>query len=197
MSSIRNRPRSAAISGPMPSSSGGACVGPGQVDPHPAAPLVGRHRRRPEAVELRGVEVLAVGHAHHEPRRVVDPAVVRAREPAGAAPDEFAHDRRAPVLAHVVERGERPVGLPGDDDGLAVALEGQPVAGVDELLGAPGDDPVAGEHTLAFQLETHGIEVHVGVHRARAVVGECLHARAEPDGDVATCRDVDHRCSLE
>ena len=112
-------------------------------------------------------------------------------------PHELADDRRSAVLADVVERGERAVGLAGDHDGLAVAFEGQPVAGPGELLGAAGDDPVAAEHALAFELEAHRVAVHVGIHDARAVVGECLHARAEPDRDVAACRDVDHRCSLQ
>jgi hypothetical protein len=57
-------------------------------------------------------------------------------------PDELADDRRATVLTDVVERGEAAVGLAGDDDGLAVALERQPVPRCRDLLGPTGDEPV-------------------------------------------------------
>ena len=80
----------------------------------------------------------------------------------------------------------------GDDDGLAMTLERQPVAGAGELVGATGDDPVRAEHSLAFQLESHRIAVDVARHRARAVVGHELHARPQPDRDVASCRYVHH-----
>ena len=81
-------------------------VGSGEVDPHPAAPLVGGDRRSSHAVEVRRIEVVAVGHADDEPGRVVHPSVIWAREPFGAAADEFADERRPTMLADVVERGE-------------------------------------------------------------------------------------------
>jgi hypothetical protein len=138
------------------------------------------------------VEVLALGDADERAGRVVDPAVVRAREAAGAAPRRRSDERRAAVLADVVEGGERPVGLAGDDDDLAVALERHPVAGVLGLLAAAGEDPAAPEDALALQLEAHRIGVHVTAHRARAVVGDLLDPWAEAHRDVAARRDVDH-----
>ena len=167
-------------------------VGSGEVDPHPAAPLVGGDRRRAHAVEIGGIEVVTIGHTDDEARRVVHPAVIRAREPLGAAPDEFTDECRAAVLAHVVERGERAVSLPSDDDGLTVAFERQPVARAGELVRAAGDDPVRAEHPLALQLESHRIRVDVARHRARPVVRHELHARAQPDRDIASCRYVHH-----
>ena len=103
-------------------------VGPGQVHPHPAAPLVDGDLRAAQPLQVLGVEVDPLGHALHLAGEVVRPAVVRALELLGPAPRQLGDERRAAVHAHVVERGERAVGLAGDDDRLAVALEADPVA---------------------------------------------------------------------
>ena len=173
MSSILKRPRSAEISGPIHSMSGGASSGPARLiqtqPPHSSAATGGRA----DAVEVLGVEVLALGHADERARRVVDPAVVRTGEPAGAAALQLADDRRATVLAHVVERGERAVGLAGDRRpsrrGPRTSIQSPAFA----TCGRPaGEDPVLAEDALTLELEADRVGVRVAAHRARAVVGD-------------------------
>ena len=118
--------------------------------------------------------------------------MIGTRESFGTASDELADERRSTVLADVVERSERAVGLAGDHDGFTVAFECQPVAGAGELVRAAGEDPVSAEHPLALQLESHRVGVDVARHRARPVVGDELHTRAKPDRDIASCRYVHH-----
>ncbi len=117
-------------------------------------------------------------------------------------------NRRAPQPCRSARRGrprcwhtlwkaaQRAVALAGDHDGLAVALEGDPVARRRDLLGAPGEQPARAEHALALELEADWVGVRLAAHHAGAVVGDLLNVGPEPDRNVTACRNVNHLLSL-
>ena len=113
-------------------------------------------------------------------------------EPAGSAALPFGDERRTPVTTDVVERGERAVGLTGDDDSLAVTLEADPVTRVLHLLGAGGEEPAAAEHLFTLQFELHRVGVDLSAEHAGPVVGHVLHGRTQANLYIATTRDIDH-----
>jgi hypothetical protein len=133
--------------------------GSGEVDPHEAAPLVDRHLRRAYVAKMILGEVFAFRHPDQLAGGVVHPSVVGAAEAPGAAPLPVADQSDTTVLTDVVERGERTVGLTGDDDRLTMALETRPIAGRSDVGGTRSEQPTASEHPLAFEFELHGIRV--------------------------------------
>ena len=163
--------------------------------PHPAAPLGALDRRRAEAGQLPLVEVLAVGHADHVALEVVAPAVPAAGE-APRALARLGHDARAAVLADVVEAADAAVAAAADDDGLALALPDDVVAGAGDLLRAADDLPAAVEHLAPLLFEAGRVGVDRRIQLGRTDVRDERDARAEPGRQVTPVWHVDHGALL-
>ena len=136
--------------------------GTSEVDPDETAPLLDRNRWGAHIAQVLLGEVLTLGHADQFAGGVVYPAVVLAAESAGAAALRLGNERNPAVLADVVKRGQRTVGLAGDHHGLTVLTQSwSSHPGWCTSVPPGGDEPAAVQHLLAFELEAHRVCVRV------------------------------------
>ena len=189
---MRNRPRSAVISAPIASISGGASSGPARLihtqPPHSSAATAGERTPSRSA----GSKSSRSGTPTTSAGRVVHPAVVRAGEPL--AP----HPASSPTIAgprcwHTLwNAASEPSGwrVTTTVSPWPSKVSQSPVSAT--CSDRPARIQCVAEHPLAFELEADRVGVHVAVHRARPVIGHLLDARAQPNRNITSCRNMDH-----
>ena len=111
------------------------------------------------------VEVFTFWDPDDEATRVVRPAMPWTAKSTIATTSGGTGEGRAAVLAHIVERGDRTIGLAADDDRLAVAFVQNPIVWVGYFARTRGDHPRGAQNMFAFEFEPRRVSVHLSRHR--------------------------------